>query len=319
MEQLRLVFAGAPRGHDAGYRHLRPVLGAFHGKPATFSTPMARLGGKSAARSAAVVGHCLARRPPRQALRRLSARPPRNLGRREPHHRHRRPAQRRQVDPVQRADQERRARGELPVRHDRAERRRGRRARRAARELAELLTREKIVPATVSFVDIAGLVRGASEGAGAGNKFLANIRESAAICQVIRAFSDPDVVHVEGKVRPSDDIETINTELILADLQTVDKALPRLEKEARIARRTGPGAGAAAEARSVLDSGRTLSARRRRPGAAARADPAHHQAVPVRLQRRRGRAGQRRRTWTSCARWSPRPRRCSWTPRSSRS
>src|SRR3954469_23443852 len=98
--------------------------------------------------------------------------------------------------------------------------------------LAELFSSQKVVPATVSFVDIAGIVRGASEGQGLGNKFLANIRESDAICQVIRVFSDPDVVHVEGKVSPHDDIETINTELILADLQTLERAIPRLEKEA---------------------------------------------------------------------------------------
>jgi len=126
-------------------------------------------------------------------------------------------------------------------------------------KLASLHSSAKIVPATVSFVDIAGLVRGASEGQGLGNKFLANIRESAAICQVIRAFSDPDVVHVEGQVSPKDDIETINTELILADLQTVDKALPRLEKEARIQKGKVPVVAAVQEARAVLDSGRTLS------------------------------------------------------------
>jgi ribosome-binding ATPase len=125
--------------------------------------------------------------------------------------------------------------------------------------LAELHHSAKIVPATVSFVDIAGLVRGASEGQGLGNKFLANIRESAAICQVIRAFSDPDVVHVEGQVSPKDDIETINTELILADLQTVDKALPRLEKEARIQKDKVPVLAAVQEARAILDIGRTLS------------------------------------------------------------
>src|SRR4051812_29776769 len=86
-------------------------------------------------------------------------------------------------------------------------------------KLAEIFGSQKVIPATVSFVDIAGIVRGASEGQGLGNKFLANIRESDAICQVIRVFSDPDVVHVEGKVSPKDDIETINTELILADMQ----------------------------------------------------------------------------------------------------
>ncbi|HEV7655749.1 MAG TPA: redox-regulated ATPase YchF [Mycobacteriales bacterium] len=125
--------------------------------------------------------------------------------------------------------------------------------------LAKLFDSVKTVPATVSFVDIAGLVRGASEGQGLGNKFLANIRESNAICQVIRAFGDPDVVHVEGQVSPKDDIETINTELVLADLQTVDKALPRLEKEARIQKDKAPVLAAVQEARSILDSGRTLS------------------------------------------------------------
>jgi GTP-binding protein YchF len=126
-------------------------------------------------------------------------------------------------------------------------------------ELAALHHSAKIVPATVSFVDIAGLVRGASEGQGLGNKFLANIRESNAICQVIRAFSDPDVVHVEGVVSPKGDIETINTELILADLQTVDKALPRLEKEARIQKDKVQVLAAVQAAREILDSGRTLS------------------------------------------------------------
>ena len=97
-----------------------------------------------------------------------------------------------------------------------------------------MFSSQKIIHAPVSFVDIAGLVRGASKGQGRGNAFLANIREATAICQVVRAFSDPNVVHVDGKISPRDDIETINTELILADLQTIDKALPRLEKEARI-------------------------------------------------------------------------------------
>ena len=89
------------------------------------------------------------------------------------------------------------------------------------------------MPATVEFVDIAGIVRGASEGEGLGNKFLSHIRESAAICQVTRVFRDDDVTHVDGKVDPASDIETIRTELALADLQTLEKAIPRLEKEAR--------------------------------------------------------------------------------------
>jgi len=127
-------------------------------------------------------------------------------------------------------------------------------------ELAGIFSSQKIIPATVSFVDIAGIVRGASEGAGLGNKFLANIRESDAICQVIRVFTDPDVVHVEGKVSPSDDIETINTELVLADMQTLEKAVPRLEKEARKDKERAALLSAAQDAQKVLDEGRTLFA-----------------------------------------------------------
>jgi hypothetical protein len=125
--------------------------------------------------------------------------------------------------------------------------------------LAELFESAKIVPATVSFVDIAGIVRGASTGEGLGNKFLANIREADAICQVIRAFSDPNVVHVDGKVEPASDIETINTELILADLQTVENALPRLQKEARLHKDRAPLLAAAEEAQELLQHGRTIS------------------------------------------------------------
>jgi GTP-binding protein YchF len=127
-------------------------------------------------------------------------------------------------------------------------------------KLAEVFSSERTVPAVVSFVDIAGIVKGASEGAGLGNKFLANIREANAICQVIRVFDDPDVIHVDGKVDPSDDIETINTELILADLQTVEKALPRLEKEARTKKEARPALEAAQKAQAVLNEGRTLFA-----------------------------------------------------------
>ncbi|MEZ5115207.1 MAG: redox-regulated ATPase YchF [Candidatus Nanopelagicales bacterium] len=126
--------------------------------------------------------------------------------------------------------------------------------------LAGIFGSERIIPATVSFVDIAGLVRGASEGAGLGNKFLANIRESDAICQVLRAFTDPDVVHVEGRVAAEEDMATINTELILADLQTLDKAIPRLQKEARMAKDRAGALAAAEEAREVLDGGTTLFA-----------------------------------------------------------
>jgi GTP-binding protein YchF len=127
-------------------------------------------------------------------------------------------------------------------------------------KLAEVFQSEKQIPATVSFVDIAGIVRGASEGEGLGNKFLANIRDSDAICQVIRAFTDENVVHVDGRVSPKDDIETINTELILADLQTVEKAIPRLEKEARIKKDVVPQLEAVRRAGEVLDSGQTIFA-----------------------------------------------------------
>jgi GTP-binding protein YchF len=125
-------------------------------------------------------------------------------------------------------------------------------------KLAEMFDSQKIVHAQVSFVDIAGLVRGASTGLGRGNAFLANIREASAICQVVRAFSDPNVVHVDGKVSPRDDIETINTELILADIQTIDKALPRLEREAKGHKEKAGMVAAATAARALLDGGTTL-------------------------------------------------------------
>jgi GTP-binding protein YchF len=99
--------------------------------------------------------------------------------------------------------------------------------------LAEMVRPERVVPATVEFWDIAGLVRGASEGEGLGNQFLANIRETDAIVEVVRFFSDPNVVHVAGAVDPLSDVETIRTELVLADLGTVERALPRIEKDAK--------------------------------------------------------------------------------------
>ncbi len=124
--------------------------------------------------------------------------------------------------------------------------------------LAEIFGSEKLLPATVSFVDIAGIVRGASEGQGLGNKFLANIREADAICQVVRTFDDSDVVHVDGKISPTDDIETINTELILADLQTIEKAIPRLEKEARLNKDGAEALAAAHLAQEKLNAGQTV-------------------------------------------------------------
>lgn len=125
-------------------------------------------------------------------------------------------------------------------------------------KLAEIFGSEKIVPAPVTFVDIAGIVKGASEGAGLGNKFLANIRECDAICQVVRVFADDDVVHVDGRVDPRSDIEVIETELILADMQTLEKAVPRLEKEARNNKERKPVLDAAVAAQVVFDDGKTL-------------------------------------------------------------
>ena len=125
--------------------------------------------------------------------------------------------------------------------------------------LAKIFSSEKIIPAAVSFVDIAGIVKGASEGAGLGNKFLANIRESDAICQVIRVFRDGDVVHVDGRVDPASDIETINTELQLADLQTIEKAIPRIEKEARQNKERAAVLDAVKAAEKVIADGKVLS------------------------------------------------------------
>ncbi len=143
--------------------------------------------------------------------------------------------------------------------------------------LTDMFASEKTVPATVSFVDIAGIVRGASEGEGLGNKFLANIREADAICQVIRVFEDDDVVHVEGKVSPEGDIETINTELILADLQTLEKAIPRLEKEARVVKDRRAALDNALAAQKVLEQGETLYA----SGAAAGVDMAEARGLSL--------------------------------------
>ena len=126
-------------------------------------------------------------------------------------------------------------------------------------KLATIFSSEKLLPAALSFVDIAGIVKGASEGAGLGNKFLANIRETDAICQVIRVFNDGDVVHVDGRIDPGSDMETINTELALADLQTIEKALPRLEKEARTNKEVAPVVEAVKKAEAHLQSGKPLS------------------------------------------------------------
>jgi GTP-binding protein YchF len=128
-------------------------------------------------------------------------------------------------------------------------------------QLAQLYQTEKIIPAPVTFVDIAGIVRGASTGEGLGNKFLSHIRECSAIIQVVRAFGDANVVHVDGAPDPRRDIETINTELILADLSTIDNRLRKLEGDAkRGPKNLGPTLHATQSAHQILDSGQTLHA-----------------------------------------------------------
>ncbi|MCW2785588.1 MAG: ychF, partial [Marmoricola sp.] len=122
-------------------------------------------------------------------------------------------------------------------------------------KLAEIFGSAKILPATVEFVDIAGIVAGASQGEGLGNKFLSHIREASAICQVTRVFRDEDVTHVDGEVNPASDIGTIQTEMILADLQTVEKAIPRLEKEARGNKAITANLDATREALGFLEAG----------------------------------------------------------------
>ena len=127
-------------------------------------------------------------------------------------------------------------------------------------QLATMFASEKILPAAVTFVDIAGIVKGASEGEGLGNQFLAAIRECDAICEVVRVFVDDDVIHVDGRIDPASDVATIETELILADLQTVEKVIARLEREAK---RGGGDAqtrlAQVKKAQSALDQGLVIS------------------------------------------------------------
>ncbi|WP_022873539.1 redox-regulated ATPase YchF [Nesterenkonia alba] len=125
-------------------------------------------------------------------------------------------------------------------------------------KLAEIFGSQKIIPATVSFVDIAGIVKGASEGEGLGNQFLANIREADAIAQVVRVFEDENVTHVDGKVDPTSDMETINTELVLADMQTLENAIPKLEKQVAGKKAEKATLDAYVAAKEVLDDGRTV-------------------------------------------------------------
>lgn len=127
-------------------------------------------------------------------------------------------------------------------------------------ELAKLYQTEKIVPATVTFVDIAGLVAGASQGEGLGNQFLGHIRSTDAIVHIVRAFHDDNVVHVDTEHDPKKDIDVINMELVLADLQTVERRLPRLEKEAKADPKLKPRVAELEHARSLLDAGTPLFA-----------------------------------------------------------
>ena len=126
-------------------------------------------------------------------------------------------------------------------------------------KLTQLYSAQKTVPAVVTFVDIAGLVAGASKGEGLGNQFLANIRSTNAICHVVRAFSDPNVLHVDELHDPQKDIDVINTELILADLQTVEKRIPKIEKESRANPKLKPAYDNLIKAKNYLDGGTPLS------------------------------------------------------------
>ena len=145
-------------------------------------------------------------------------------------------------------------------------------------------------PATVEFVDIAGIVKGAAQGEGLGNKFLSHIREAAAICQVTRVFRDEDVTHVDGEVNPASDISTIQTEMILADLQTVEKAIPRLEKEARGTRSSPPVVGRAQEAKAALEAGTPIIATKIDRSLVRELSLLTVEALHLRLQLRRRRA-----------------------------
>ncbi|QQG50779.1 MAG: redox-regulated ATPase YchF [Candidatus Saccharibacteria bacterium] len=126
-------------------------------------------------------------------------------------------------------------------------------------KLADIYGSQKILPATVTFVDIAGLVAGASKGEGLGNKFLANIRQCDAIIHIVRAFENDDIVHVANRIHPANDISVINTELILADLQTIDSHLPKMIKEAKAKPALRPAIEYVQSLREILESDKPLS------------------------------------------------------------
>ena len=197
---------------------------------------------------------------------------------------------------------------------------------------AHRASRERILPATVEFVDIAGLVAGASKGEGLGNQFLSHIRETDAIAHVVRCFEDDDIVHVAGRIEPLDDIEVINTELALADLDTVERGLQRAEKAAKAGDKDAiRQRDLLKKLREHLDSGKPARSLDQGSGgapAAAGAAPDHAQAAHVRRERRRERlheqsasrrgaqAAPRARTPKSsrCARRSKRRSRSSTKP-----
>ncbi len=124
--------------------------------------------------------------------------------------------------------------------------------------LQEMYKTNKVIPASVTFVDIAGLVAGASKGEGLGNQFLSHIRSCDAIIQVVRGFSDENVLRSDSSREPSYDIEVINTELVLADMQTVEKHFPKLEKEARANSKLKPALDALAQTKELLDQGKPI-------------------------------------------------------------
>lgn len=126
-------------------------------------------------------------------------------------------------------------------------------------KLSQLYNNAPVVPAVIEFVDIAGLVKGASSGEGLGNQFLANIRECDAIIHIVRAFENNDIVHVHDRIHPKDDIEIINTELILADLQTIEKVLPRMQKEARSNPKLSTEVTQLEKMKQALEEGKLLS------------------------------------------------------------
>ena len=205
--------------------------------------------------------------------------------------RHRRPAQCRQIDPVQRADRRRRRRRRRIIRSAPSSpmSATSRCPIRASTSWRKIAKSRQIIPTRLTFVDIAGLVRGASKGEGLGNQFLANIREVDAIAHVVRCFEDSDITHVEGKIAPLADIETIETELMLADLDSLEKRVDNLDQEGQGRRqgRQGDSSISSTAALVLLRDGKPARLARAQAGRGARvrhARPADVQARALRLQ-----------------------------------